>query len=97
MTVGMERGMLALEDESVIFFIPSKSKQSIWLNLARLFQVTVICLTIGPFITSDGQDYTTAPIQSSVPIGQFIAVGVTIVPSGGSEQPIGLRVLGVNL
>jgi anti-sigma factor RsiW len=51
----------------------------------------------GLFISSEGQDYTTASIQASDPIGQYIAIGVTIEPAGGSDQPTGERVLVVNL
>jgi anti-sigma factor RsiW len=41
--------------------------------------------------------YTTALIQSAVPLGEFIAIGVTIEPAGGSEQPTGERLLVVEL
>jgi anti-sigma-K factor RskA len=51
----------------------------------------------GLFTSAGGQDYTTAFIQSSIPFNQFIAIGVTIEPSGGSEQPTGSRLLFVEL
>lgn len=51
----------------------------------------------GLFIPASGQAYTTALIQSSAPLGEFIAIGVTIEPAGGSEQPTGDRLLVVQL
>ncbi len=54
-------------------------------------------ISAGLFNSSNEQGYTTASVQSSIPIGQFVAMGVTIEPSGGSEQPTGSRVLVVEL
>ena len=51
----------------------------------------------GLFDPADEQGYTTVTIQSPVPIGKFVGLGVTIEPSGGSEGPTGPRVLAVNL
>jgi anti-sigma factor RsiW len=51
----------------------------------------------GLFIPASGQNYTTALIQSSVPLGEFIAIGVTVEPAGGSEQPTGDSLLVVEL
>lgn len=51
----------------------------------------------GLFIPADNQGYTTATVQSPVSIGQFVALGVTVEPWGGSEGPTGPRVLGVDL
>jgi anti-sigma-K factor RskA len=51
----------------------------------------------GLFISSNESDYTTTSIHSSVPIGQFVAVGITIEPSGGSDQPTSTPVLVVEL
>lgn len=50
----------------------------------------------GLFISSAGQEYTTVSIQSTDPIRKFVAVGVTVEPLGGSEQPTGRRVLVVS-
>ena len=41
--------------------------------------------------------YTTATIWSPRPLGQFVGIGVTVEPEGGSEGPTGSRVLGVDL
>lgn len=51
----------------------------------------------GLFDRVNGQGYTTVTIQSPVPIGQFVGLGVTVEPSGGSAGPTGPRVLAVNL
>lgn len=49
------------------------------------------------FIRPAEGSYTTALIQSAMPLGEFIAIGVTIEPAGGSEQPTGERLLVVEL
>ena len=51
----------------------------------------------GLFTPTSGQGYTTATLQSPVPMGNFIRIGVTIEPQGGSDEPTGSRVLTVNL
>lgn len=51
----------------------------------------------GLFTSTIWQNYTTAFIESPVPLGQFIGIGVTIEPSGGSDQPTGSRILTVEL
>lgn len=66
MTPGRERGMLAetslRSSRSNPHFImatlsPSRSPQPSWLNLARLFQVLIICLTVGLFIINIPLNY----------------------------------------
>jgi anti-sigma-K factor RskA len=52
----------------------------------------------GGLFNADGErGYTTAIIRSSVPIGSFSGIGVTIEPEGGSDGPTGPRVLSVGL
>jgi anti-sigma-K factor RskA len=51
----------------------------------------------GLFTPVDDHGYTTATIWSPRPLGQFVGVGVTVEPEGGSEGPTGSRVLGVDL
>ena len=72
------------------------------LEAGQIYQIWLINakgekISAGLFSTSNEQAYTTAPIQSSIPIGQFAAIGVTVEPSGGSQQPTGSRVLVVEL
>ena len=70
---------------------PSQNYQ-IW-----LIDATGKPIGAGLFVPASGQRYTTALIQSSAPLGEFIAIGVTIEPAGGSEQPTGDRLLVVQL
>jgi anti-sigma-K factor RskA len=51
----------------------------------------------GLFVPADNQGYTTVTIQSPVSLGQFVHLGVTVEPLGGSAGPTGPRVLGVGL
>jgi hypothetical protein len=51
----------------------------------------------GLFTPAKLQNYTTAFIESPIPLGEFIGIGVTIEPSGGSDQPTGSRILTVEL
>ncbi len=72
------------------------------LDAAQMYQVWLIDQTgkpigAGLFVPASGQRYTTALIQSSAPLGEFIAIGVTVEPAGGSEQPTGDRLLVVQL
>jgi anti-sigma-K factor RskA len=51
----------------------------------------------GLFTPVNDWGYTTATIWSPRPLGQFVGIGVTVEPEGGSEAPTGSRVLGVDL
>jgi len=51
----------------------------------------------GLFTPVDDQGYTTTTIQSPFPLGQYVGIGTTVEPEGGSEQPTGPRVLQVDL
>jgi anti-sigma-K factor RskA len=51
----------------------------------------------GLFRPVDDWGYTTATIWSPHPLEQYVGVGVTVEPEGGSEGPTGSRVLGVDL
>ncbi|HJR81655.1 MAG TPA: hypothetical protein VJ821_16400, partial [Anaerolineales bacterium] len=53
MTLGKERGMLATMNSPILASSPS----SPWLTLARIFQILVICLTVGLFIMSIPLNY----------------------------------------
>jgi anti-sigma-K factor RskA len=50
----------------------------------------------GLFTPVDNQGYTTATILSPIPIRQFVSLGVTVEPGGGSKGPTGPRVLAVD-
>ena len=71
------------------------------LKVGQTYQVWLIDangkrISGGLFIPSAGQEYTTVSIQAADPLGKFVAVGVTVEPSGGSEQPTGQRVMFVS-
>jgi len=51
----------------------------------------------GLFVPVLDQAYTTTTIQSPVSTGQYVGVGVTVEPDGGSEATTGPRVLVVDL
>jgi anti-sigma-K factor RskA len=51
----------------------------------------------GLFRPLEDRGYTTATIWSPQPLEQYVGVGVTVEPEGGSEGPTGSRVLGVDL
>jgi anti-sigma-K factor RskA len=72
------------------------------LESGQVYQVWLIDangkrLSGGLFSPAGGQEYTTVIIESAVPLGEFVGIGVTVEPSGGSEQPTGSRVLAVDL
>ena len=56
MTLGRERGMLALMNFPILSASP-QSWSSVWLTFTRVFQVFVICLSIGLFIMSIPLNY----------------------------------------
>ncbi|HKY55606.1 MAG TPA: GAF domain-containing sensor histidine kinase [Anaerolineales bacterium] len=55
-TLGKERGILATMN-SPLYAASSQTSPSIWLNVARVFQVIIICLTVGLFIMSIPLNY----------------------------------------
>ena len=68
------------------------------LKAGKIYQIWLVNaqgdrISAGRSTRSSDQDYTMASVQSTTPIGQFVAIGVTIEPSGGSDQPTGSRVL----
>ncbi len=72
------------------------------LDPSRIYQIWLIDpsgkpIGAGWFVPANGQKYTTALVQSSAPLGDFIAIGVTIEPLGGSDRPTGERLLLVEL
>ena len=69
--------------------LPQKSPKTVWLNLARGFQVVILCLTVGLFIASIPVNYKNRIIvckTESCPNGQLTAKAV------GSLAQIGLSV-----
>jgi anti-sigma-K factor RskA len=50
----------------------------------------------GLFRPQAGLPYTTQPIYAKQAISNFVGIGVTIEPAGGSERPTGPRVIRVD-
>jgi anti-sigma-K factor RskA len=98
-TDNLTGSMLVDEDKNMAVLV-------LW-NLPRLdaghtYQIWLIDsggerLSGGLFRPLDDQGYTTATIQSPLPLGQFVGIGVTVEPEGGSQGPTGSRILGVDL
>ena len=51
----------------------------------------------GLFSVAAGQGYTSVTIKAPSPLKNFIRIGVTVEPQGGSPKPTGQRVFVVNL
>jgi len=51
-TLGKKRGILQPEMTSTTQFIPQESPKTTWMNIARLLQIVIICLTVGLFVAS---------------------------------------------
>jgi anti-sigma-K factor RskA len=72
------------------------------LEIGQTYQIWLIDAagtrtSAGLFTPVDERGYTTATIKSPVPLRQFVGLGVTVEPEGGSAGPTGPRVLGVDL
>jgi anti-sigma-K factor RskA len=96
---GIAGSMLVDEDKStavlVLWNLPplgAEQTYQIWLIDANGKR-----LSGGLFRPVTGQGYTTATVQSPRPFGEFVGIGVTVEPEGGSEGPTSSRVLGVDL
>jgi anti-sigma-K factor RskA len=50
----------------------------------------------GLFRTESGQSYATQHISTSQPFSNYLGIGVTVEPAGGSDAPTGERVLKVD-
>lgn len=53
-------------------------------------------VSAGTFLPQNTSAYTTQPIYAKQNISDFIGIGVTIEPAGGSEQPTGPRLFKVD-
>ena len=53
-------------------------------------------VSVGLFRPESGQIYTTKVISSTVSINNYLGIGVTIEPAGGSDYPTGERILKVD-
>lgn len=71
--------------------LPSQQSYQIWLIEPDGHRVSA-----GLFRAESDLPYTTQPIFSSQDISNFVGIGVTIEPAGGSDQPTGPRVFKVD-
>ena len=71
--------------------LPEDQTYQIWLIDAQGNRVSG-----GLFETSPENEYTTVQVAASSPLDDFVALGVTIEPWGGSPGPTGPNVLKVN-
>ena len=53
-------------------------------------------VSAGTFLPQENTSYTTQPIYTKQNLSDFVGVGVTIEPAGGSEQPTGQRIFKVD-
>ena len=71
------------------------------LTAEQIYQIWLIessghRVSAGLFRPQPDAPYTTAPIFSSGDISNFVGIGVTVEPAGGSDQPTGPRVFKVD-
>jgi anti-sigma-K factor RskA len=50
----------------------------------------------GIFRPDPGQSFTTASVMSASNLSNFVGIGVTVEPAGGSDQPTGPRIFKVD-
>ena len=71
--------------------LPSNQTYQVWLIEPDGRRVSA-----GIFRPQPDSTYTTTAVFSKEPLDQFVGIGVTIEPSGGSDQPTGPRVFRVD-
>ena len=71
--------------------LPSDQTYQVWLIEPNGHRVSA-----GVFRPQTNSTYTTQPVFSKQPLKNFVGVGVTIEPAGGSDQPTGPRVFKVD-
>jgi anti-sigma-K factor RskA len=53
-------------------------------------------VSAGVFLPQEDASYTTQPIYAKQDVSQFVGVGVTVEPAGGSDEPTGPRIFMVD-
>lgn len=71
------------------------------LSAQQIYQIWLIepsghRVSAGLFRPQGNQPYTTEPILSKQALSNFVGIGVTVEPAGGSDQPTGPRVFKVD-
>ncbi len=85
-----ERNTVAL----VMWHLPELSEEQTY--QAWLIQSDGSRVSAGVFRPQADASYTTQPIYPKQDVSNFIGVGVTVEPAGGSDQPTGPRMFRVN-
>ena len=85
-----ERNAAAL----VMWHLPQLSSDQTY--QAWLIQPDGTRVSVGIFVPQDGEAYTTKPVYSKQALSDYVGIGVTVEPAGGSEQPTGQRVFKVD-
>lgn len=88
--VDSERGTVAL----VMWHLPE-------LNMDQTYQAWLIepdgdRVSAGIFLPQRDEAYTTKPVYSEQDISNYVGIGVTVEPAGGSDQPTGQRIFKVD-
>jgi len=95
-TLGMERGMLHIEMKLTTLMPTQTFPKKIWLALARLFQLVVICLTIGLFIASIPLNYEQRTIVCRIepcPPGQLTTASEKALINIGMSVDLFVRMI----
>jgi len=53
-------------------------------------------VSVGTFRSQEDTSYTTQPVYPKQDLANFVGIGVTVEPAGGSDQPTGQRVFKVD-
>jgi anti-sigma-K factor RskA len=53
-------------------------------------------VSAGTFVPQENESYTTKPVYPKQNLSNFVGIGVTVEPAGGSEQPTGQRIFKVD-
>jgi anti-sigma-K factor RskA len=85
-----ERNTAAL----VMWHLPELSKDQTY--QAWLIEPDGQRVSAGIFLPQQNTSYTTQPVYPKQDLANFVGIGVTVEPAGGSEQPTGQRVFKVD-
>jgi anti-sigma-K factor RskA len=88
--VDSERDTVAL----VMWHLPQLSEDQIY--QAWLIEPGGHRVSAGTFLPQGDESYTTKAVYSKQDLSNYIGIGVTVEPAGGSEQPTGQRIFKVD-
>jgi len=88
--VDRERNVIAL----VMWHLPELGDEQTY--QAWLIEPDGNRVSAGLFHPQENTSYTTHPVYAKQDLANFVGIGVTVEPAGGSEQPTGQRVFKVD-